>query len=159
VLTISCTCSDIPAQPDKRVISIADERVLPNFIPAFRTGFGDIALLNAAMLMFSSATKTSLDLNTLEYQSQVMEAVRKKLSFPEGAISESTVVAILLLAAVEVRVQDVPDLKGFDLNVQQARLAVPIHLELHLNAIQQLLNLCQHQGVSLSEGIKRAIFW
>lgn len=41
----------------------------------------------------------------------------------------------------------------------KARLTMPTQVQLHMNAVQQLLNLCQTQGVYLTDGIKRAIFW
>lgn len=36
---------------------------------------------------------------------------------------------------------------------------MPFQVQLHMNAIQQLLSICQTQGVYLTDGIKRAIFW
>lgn len=36
---------------------------------------------------------------------------------------------------------------------------MPRQVQLHMGAIQQLLNVCQTKSVYLSDGIKRAIFW
>ena len=41
----------------------------------------------------------------------------------------------------------------------KARLGLPRQVHLHMGAIQQLLGICQRNGVYLSDGIKRAIFW
>jgi len=41
----------------------------------------------------------------------------------------------------------------------KARLSMPLQVQLHMNAVQQLLKICQSQGVYLADGIKRAIFW
>jgi hypothetical protein len=41
----------------------------------------------------------------------------------------------------------------------QAQLGVPRQVQLHMGAIQQLLDICRRKGVYLSDGIKRAIFW
>lgn len=41
----------------------------------------------------------------------------------------------------------------------EAQLRMPLHVQLHMNAIQQLLKICQADCVHLTDGIKRAIFW
>jgi hypothetical protein len=46
-----------------------------------------------------------------------------------------------------------------DLLMIQARLGMPHQVQLHMGAIQQLLNVCRARGVNLSDSIKRAIFW
>lgn len=32
-------------------------------------------------------------------------------------------------------------------------------VQLHLGAVRQLLDLCQKEGIPLTGGIKRAVFW
>jgi hypothetical protein len=32
-------------------------------------------------------------------------------------------------------------------------------VQLHMEAVQQLLEICQREGIYLTGGIKRAIFW
>jgi hypothetical protein len=36
---------------------------------------------------------------------------------------------------------------------------MPRQVQLHMGAIQQILDICQRKSVYLSDGIKRAIFW
>ncbi|PMD45856.1 putative N-ethylmaleimide reductase [Hyaloscypha variabilis F] len=124
------------------VFSVSDELVLRNFRLVLRKGFDDHALLSAIMLTFAFAsTAGGIDRTCLEYQSAALRSIRQRIGSLERATSESTLGAILLLAGIE------------------ARLGMPRQVQLHMGAIQELLNLCRKKGVSLSEGIKRAIFW
>jgi hypothetical protein len=41
----------------------------------------------------------------------------------------------------------------------QARLGMTSQVQLHMGAVQQLLEMCRTQGIYLTGGIKRAIFW
>ncbi|KAI0377550.1 hypothetical protein F5Y04DRAFT_264105 [Hypomontagnella monticulosa] len=125
----------------KPVFSIADELILPNFRLLFRAGLDDPAFLNAIMLTFSFAVTGVIDSECLRYQSQALNFIRVRMNFPDEATSESTLAAILLLVGVD------------------ARLTMPSQVQLHMNAVQQLLNICQTQNVCLTDGIKRAIFW
>jgi hypothetical protein len=43
--------------------------------------------------------------------------------------------------------------------LSKARLSMPVQVQLHMNAIQHLLGVCQSQGIHLTDAIKRAIFW
>ncbi|KAL4861338.1 hypothetical protein BDV12DRAFT_69636 [Aspergillus spectabilis] len=129
-------------QAPEPVFSIAEELAFQNFHSVFRTGFDDPALLNAVMLSLAFAvTGGSIDQECLRYQSQAISYIRERMSSLGEATSESTIGAILLLAGVE------------------ARLGMIVHVQLHMGAVKQLLEMCQAQGVYLTGGIKRAIFW
>ncbi|KAI3317268.1 hypothetical protein HD806DRAFT_541324 [Xylariaceae sp. AK1471] len=124
------------------VFSVAEELAFQSFRSVFRTGLADPALLNAAMLSFAFAmTEGSIDRECLGYQGQAISYIRERMSFPDEATSESTIGAILLLAGVE------------------ARLGMTFQVQLHMGAVQRLLEICRTKGVYLTGGIKRAIFW
>ncbi|OBT48749.1 hypothetical protein VE00_00825 [Pseudogymnoascus sp. WSF 3629] len=124
------------------VFSVAKELAFQNFFAVFRTGLADPALVNAVMLSFVfSATGGSINRECLGYQGQAITYIRMKMSSLVEATSESTIGAILLLAGVE------------------ARLGQKIQVQIHMNAVQQLLEICRAKGVYLTSGIKRAIFW
>lgn len=142
--------------------------MLQNFRSIIRIGLDDDALLNAIMLTFSFAvTASSINRDYLGYQSEAMSSICQNMNSPDRATSESTLGAILLLAGIEVcncYVFDVP--KFFrhaaakaNIVTLQARQLMPRQVELHMGAIQQLLDICRRKGVYLSDGIKRAIFW
>ncbi|KAJ5082698.1 N-ethylmaleimide reductase, partial [Penicillium argentinense] len=129
-------------QPMEPVFSVFDELVLPNFRQIIRNEIDDHALLNAIMLTFSLRT-TSGRINSefLAYQNEVLRSIRQRMDSPESTISESTLGTIVLLAGVE------------------AQLGLPSHVQLHMGAVHQILNLCRKKGIYLSDSIKRAIFW
>ncbi|KAE9370938.1 putative N-ethylmaleimide reductase [Stipitochalara longipes BDJ] len=132
--------SDYKAQ--QAVFSVSDELVLQNFRSVLRGGLDDHALLSAVMLTFAFAvTPGGIDRECLGYQSEALSSIRQRMNSPDKATSESTLGTILLLAGIE------------------ARLGMPHQVQLHMGAIQQLLDLCRAKGVYLSDGIKRAIFW
>ncbi|KAH8894747.1 hypothetical protein GQ53DRAFT_839695 [Thozetella sp. PMI_491] len=149
------------------VFSLADELVLQNYRSIFRTGLDDPALLNAAMLTFAFAMTGTVDHEFLAYHSRTLNHIRLTLGSPESAVSESTIGAILLLAGVEVCLLSVSLFPKIvktqayktDFSVNQARLRMALKTQLHMNAIQNLLRLCQTQNIHLTDGIKRAIFW
>ncbi|KFY81268.1 hypothetical protein V500_11570 [Pseudogymnoascus sp. VKM F-4518 (FW-2643)] len=129
-------------QAPEPVFSVAKELSFQNFFAVFRTGLADPALLNAVMLSFVfSATGGSINRECLGYQGQAITYIRMKMSSLVEATSESTIGAILLLAGVE------------------ARLGQKTQVQIHMNAVQQLLEICRAKGVHLTSGIKRAIFW
>lgn len=137
-----------------------------NYCTILRTGLDDPALLNAALLTFSFAATGVFDLECLGYQSEALNSIRAKLNHPSEAASESTLAAILLLAGMEVCAslslvpRGIPKQNTLILTLSfQTRLTMPAQARLHLNAVQQLLSICQAQGVHLTDGIKRAIFW
>uniref|UniRef100_A0A8H7K2J7 Transcription factor domain-containing protein n=1 Tax=Bionectria ochroleuca TaxID=29856 RepID=A0A8H7K2J7_BIOOC len=123
------------------IFSIADELVLFNFIQVFRARPGDPALHNAAMLTFSLATNGALGIAGLNFQNKAINTISERMSCLDVATSESTLASIILLAGIE------------------ARLSMPVQVQLHMNAIQHLLGVCQSQGIHLTDAIKRAIFW
>lgn len=41
----------------------------------------------------------------------------------------------------------------------QARLGMRSQVQLHMGAVQGLLKMCRADGIYLTPGIKRAIFW
>ncbi|MCJ1223713.1 hypothetical protein MMC12_000356 [Toensbergia leucococca] len=129
-------------QAPEPVFSVVEELAFQNFRSVFRTGLVDPALLNAIMLSFVFAvTGGRINRECLGYQSQAIGYIRERMSSLDEATSESTIGAILLLAGVE------------------ARLGMTSQVQLHIGAVQQLLQLCQTKGVYLTGGIKRAIFW
>ncbi|EXJ91322.1 hypothetical protein A1O1_04434 [Capronia coronata CBS 617.96] len=129
-------------QTREPVFSVSDELVLQNFRSVLRKGLDDHALVSAVMLTFAFTVGAgSVDMEYLGYQSEALSSLRQRMSSPDRAISESTLGAILLLAGIE------------------ARLGMPHQVQLHMSAIQQLLDVCRTKGVYLSDGIKRAIFW
>jgi hypothetical protein len=160
--------SDKAQQATEPVFSVSDELVLQNFRLVLRKGLDDHALLSAVMLTFAFATTAgSIDRECLRYQSEALSSIRQRMSSPDRATSESTLGAILLLAGIEVCITFSlmpPNSTGVqpqeaDLLMIQARLGMPCQVQLHMGAIQQLLNVCRTKGVYLSDGIKRAIFW
>ncbi|KAF2790979.1 hypothetical protein K505DRAFT_377130 [Melanomma pulvis-pyrius CBS 109.77] len=129
-------------QAPEPVFSVAEELAFQNFSSVFRTGLVDPALLNAVMLSFALAvTGGSINRECLGYQGQAISFIRERMSSLNEATSESTIGAILLLAGVE------------------ARLGMTSQVQLHMGAVQRLLEICQTEGVYLTGGIKRAIFW
>ncbi|QGA21253.1 hypothetical protein EYB26_008963 [Talaromyces marneffei] len=124
------------------ILSVSEEHVLQNFQSVLRKGLDDRALLNAVMLTYTSAsTPSSCNNDYFKYQTEALSSIRQNLRSSDGATSESTMGAILLLAGIE------------------ARLGMPRSVQLHMGAIQQLLDVCQRKGIHLGEAIKRAIFW
>ncbi|KAF2476210.1 putative N-ethylmaleimide reductase [Lindgomyces ingoldianus] len=124
------------------LFSISDELVFQNFRSVLRKGLDDHALLSAFMLTFEFAvTASSIDREYLRYQNEALSSIRQRMNSLDSATSESTMGAILLLAGIE------------------ARLGMPRQVQLHMGAIQRLLDICRRNGVYLSDSIKRAIFW
>ncbi|CAG8896685.1 unnamed protein product [Penicillium egyptiacum] len=129
-------------QATELVFSVADELVLQNFRSILRNGLDDNALLSAIMLTFSfTITASMTSRECLEYQNEALSSIRQRMDSPDRAATESTIGAILLLAGIEVR------------------LGMSRQVQLHMGAIQQILDVCQRKGVYLSDDIKRAIFW
>ncbi|KAJ6126989.1 N-ethylmaleimide reductase [Penicillium sp. IBT 18751x] len=121
------------------ILSVSDELILQGFRSILRKGLDDHALLNAIMLTFAlNTTADSFNGECLQYKVEVLASLRQRMTSSETATTESTLGAIVLLAGVEV---------------------VPSQVQLHMGAIHKLLDICQRQGVCLSDGIKRAIFW
>ncbi|MCJ1309217.1 hypothetical protein MMC25_002874 [Agyrium rufum] len=88
----------------KPFFSVSDELVLKNFRSILRKGLNDNALTSAVMLTLAfAATAGNIDRECLGYQSEALKYIRRRMSYPEGATSESTLGAILLLAGIEVR--------------------------------------------------------
>ncbi|KAK3345975.1 hypothetical protein B0T25DRAFT_612111 [Lasiosphaeria hispida] len=130
-------------QSPEPVFTLEQDFAFQNFRSVFLTGFLiDPAILSAAMLSFAFAvTGGTIDQECLGYQSQAISHIRTKISSPSEATSESTIGAILLLAGVE------------------ARLGRTSQVQLHMGAVQHLLQACKTERVYLTGGIKRAIFW
>lgn len=77
--------------------------MLQNFQSVLRKGLDDQALLNAVMLTYTSAfTPSSCNDELFKYQTEALRSLRQNLESPDGATSESTLGAILLLAGIEV---------------------------------------------------------
>lgn len=158
---------DKTRQAAEPVFSIADELVLQNLRLILQAGLDDSALLNATMLTFAFAVTGAIDQECLEYQSQALSSVRVRMISLERATSESTLGAILLLAGIEVCISFSlnspsalsPEPYRANLLSAKARLSMPFLVQVHMKAIRQLLSICQIQGVYLTDGIKRAIFW
>ncbi|KAF5964682.1 nucleoside diphosphate sugar epimerase [Fusarium coicis] len=122
------------------VFSIEDG--FQNFQSVFRSGLVDPALLNAVMLSLAfTANGGVINEECLVYRGQAIQHIRERISMPDKVVSESTIGAILLLVGVE------------------ARLGTTSQVQLHMGAIQYLLNACEPVVVNLTQGIKRAIFW
>lgn len=125
----------------------------------FRSGLVDPALLNAVMLSLAfTANGGVMNKECLIYRGQAIQHIREKISTPDKAVSESTIGAILLLVGVEVRCLCCSLTKMLKLT-DQARLGTTSQVQLHMGAIQYLLNACEPVVVTLTQGIKRAIFW
>ncbi|KAI0430261.1 hypothetical protein F5Y09DRAFT_341797 [Xylaria sp. FL1042] len=124
------------------VFNIAEQLSFQSFRTVFRTGLVDPALLSAIMYSLAFAVgRGDTNRECLGYQGRTFSYVRERMSSPSAAASEPTIGAILLLAGVG------------------ARLGMTAQVQLHLGAVRQLLNICQTEGVRLTGGIKRAIFW
>ncbi|KAL7921161.1 hypothetical protein ACQKWADRAFT_321651 [Trichoderma austrokoningii] len=133
---------DAARQAAEPIFSVADPVVFQDFVSVFRTDLNDPALLNAVKLTFAFAvTGGNIDQECLDYQNQAMSTIRERMDSLESALSLPTLGAILLLAGVE------------------ARLGMRWQVQLHMGAIQQLLELGQTKTIYLTDGIKRAIFW
>lgn len=77
--------------------------MLQNFQSVLRGGLDDRALLNAVMLTYTSAfTPIGCRGEHFRYQTEALSSLRQNLKSPDGATSESTLGAILLLAGIEV---------------------------------------------------------
>ncbi|KAF5593770.1 uncharacterized protein FSUBG_9678 [Fusarium subglutinans] len=127
-------------QAPEPVFSVEDD--FQNFKSVFRSGLIDPALLNAVMLSLAfTANGGVINKECLVYRGQAIQHIRERISTPEKVVSESTIGAILLLVGVE------------------ARLGTTSQVQLHMGAIQYLLNACEPVIMNLTEGIKRAIFW
>lgn len=125
----------------------------------FRSGLVDPALLNAVMLSLAfTANGGVINKECLVYRGQAIQHIRERISTPDKVVSESTIGAILLLVGVEVR-SSRRSLKGTVVLTFQARLGTTSQVQLHMGAIQYLLNACEPVVVNLTQGIKRAIFW
>ncbi|KAJ9259635.1 hypothetical protein DTO212C5_8589 [Paecilomyces variotii] len=124
------------------VFSTAEQLSFQSFHSVFQTGLVDPALLNAVMLSFAFEIAGGyMDRECLLYQGQAIGYLREKMNSPDEAASEPTIGTILLLAGVE------------------ARLGMKSQAQLHLGAVQRLLEISQTKPVDLTGGIKRAIFW
>ncbi|KAL7931191.1 hypothetical protein V8C35DRAFT_310628 [Trichoderma chlorosporum] len=124
------------------VFSFTEELAFQNFHSVFRSGLTDPALSNAVMLsLLFAVTEGNLDIECLGYKVCVIGCIRDKVARVKGAVSESTIGAILLLVGVE------------------AQLGMTSQVQLHMAAVKQLLEISRTQGVYLTIGIKRAIFW
>ncbi|KAF5577109.1 nucleoside diphosphate sugar epimerase [Fusarium pseudoanthophilum] len=127
-------------QAPEPVFSIEDG--FQNFQSVFRSGLVDPALLNSVMLSLAfTANGGVINKECLVYRGQAIQHIRERISMPDKVVSESTIGAILLLVGVE------------------ARLGTTSQVQLHMGAIQYLLNACEPVVVNLTQGIKRAIFW
>ncbi|KAG7422550.1 hypothetical protein Forpe1208_v000137 [Fusarium oxysporum f. sp. rapae] len=127
-------------QAPEPVFSVEDD--FQNFQSVFRSGLVDPALLNAVMLSLAfTANGGLINKECLVYRGQAIQHIRERISTPDKAVSESTIGAILLLVGVETR------------------LGTTSQVQLHMGAIQYLLNACEPVVVNLTQGIKRAIFW
>ncbi|KAF5561826.1 nucleoside diphosphate sugar epimerase [Fusarium phyllophilum] len=127
-------------QAPEPVFSVEDD--FQNFKSVFRSGLVDPALLNAVMLSLAfTANGGFINKECLVYRGQAIQHIRERISIPDKVVSESTIGAILLLVGVE------------------ARLGTTSQVQLHMGAIQYLLNACEPVVVKLTQGIKRAIFW
>uniref|UniRef100_A0A093VBG6 Uncharacterized protein n=1 Tax=Talaromyces marneffei PM1 TaxID=1077442 RepID=A0A093VBG6_TALMA len=81
------------------ILSVSEEHVLQNFQSVLRKGLDDRALLNAVMLTYTSAsTPSSCNNDYFKYQTEALSSIRQNLRSSDGATSESTMGAILLLA-------------------------------------------------------------
>ncbi|KGO67357.1 hypothetical protein PEX1_024430 [Penicillium expansum] len=119
----------------------------PNIRALSNRGLDDNALLNAVMLTFSfTVTAGMTSPECLEYQNEALRSIRQRMSSLDRAATESTIGAILLLAGIEVTF------------IIKVRLGMPRQVQLHMGAIQSILDVCQRKGVYLSDDIKRAIF-
>ncbi|CVK84384.1 uncharacterized protein FPRN_01935 [Fusarium proliferatum] len=127
-------------QAPEPVFSVEDD--FQNFQSVFRSGLVDPALLNSVMLSLAfTANGGVINKECLVYRGQAIQHIRERISMPDKVVSESTIGAILLLVGVE------------------ARLGTTSQVQLHMGAIQYLLNACEPVVVNLTQGIKRAIFW
>ncbi|KAB5576242.1 hypothetical protein GE09DRAFT_619527 [Coniochaeta sp. 2T2.1] len=129
-------------QSAEPVFTFAEDMAFHSFHSVFRTGMVDPAVLNAVMLTFTFAvTECIINQECLRYQGQALSHIRQRMASLDQATSESTIGAILLLAGVE------------------ARLGMSSQVQLHMGAVKRLLETCRTEGVHLTGGIKRAIFW
>ncbi|OAQ95650.1 hypothetical protein LLEC1_03364, partial [Akanthomyces lecanii] len=144
-------------QAPERVFSVSKPLAFQIFHAVFREGLPDPTLVNAVMLALISAVADSgVDTERLGYQQKAIAGIRKRMDRVDEATSESTIEAILLLAGAEVSLAESSD------DVVEFMIAGPPgrrdRAQLHMGAVQQLLNICKERGIYLTAGIKRAIF-
>lgn len=133
---------DRAMQASEPVFSVTSDSSFHSFATVFRGGLDDPALGNAAMFMLTfSIAEGAINQEGLMYQSLALSQIREKMSSIDKATSLSTFGAILFLTGVE------------------ARLGMRAQAQVHLQAIQQLLDIGRKRGMLLTAGIKRAIFW
>ncbi|KAL4928349.1 uncharacterized protein BDV17DRAFT_291835 [Aspergillus undulatus] len=127
-------------QAPEPVFSMASELAFQSFRSVFRSGLHDPALANAVMLALAFAVtggSDSLDQDCLRYQSQAITYIRERMDSVDEAASEATIGAILLIAGVV------------------ARLGLTAQVELHMGAVQRLLEICRAKSIYLTPGIKQ----
>ncbi|EHK50808.1 hypothetical protein TRIATDRAFT_288672 [Trichoderma atroviride IMI 206040] len=111
------------------VFSITEDLAFQNFHTVFRTGLTDPALANAVMLsLLFAVTEGNLDTECLKYKVCAIAYIRDKVAYAKEAASESTIGAILLLVGVE------------------AQLGMTSQVQLHMEAVRQLLEISRSQG-------------
>lgn len=121
------------------------------------------------MLTFAfRATGGCINRECLGYFNQATKSIRESMYSPESAASVAVVGAILLLAGVEFcNSLQLGRLKTFsyfvlhdaDLINILARLGMWSQVQLHMEAIRQLLDICRMKHIYLHDAINRAIFW
>ena len=127
----------------------------------FRSGLADPALLNAILLTLTFAVNSnSVDAKVLAYKGETLRWVNKRLQDPENAITSATIGAILLLVGVEVgRYSSLAPHSALTADFEKARVGAPESVRAHMHGLSLMLRLCDSQGLSLHDGIKRAVFW
>ena len=145
------------------VFDISDRLTFQSFRAVFRADLDDPAVTNALMLTLLFATNEgNIDAEFLDCKSKAIQHINNKLAAPLETSIEATLGSILLLIGVEVSLP-VPvrrhSLTSGSNVLLQSRLGIRSSVQIHLQGVLQLLNLCNSRQVYLKDGIKRAIFW
>lgn len=154
--------ADSERQAAEPVFSLKEDVVeFQTFESVFLTGVDDPALLNAVMLTFAlGVTDGNINQECLGYLNRATKSIRERMDRPENAASVAVIGAILLLAGVEVCSHRMMPCEYSNTNsIEQARLGMRSQVQLHMEAIHQLLHLCSDENIYLNGSIKRAIFW
>lgn len=125
------------------VFSINPAVSYQSFSRVFSCDLQDQAIINALLYCLTFSLDGRANAECLKYKHKAIRALNERLSEQQmKTISpEATIKAILLLVGVE------------------SRLGLRSQVQLHMNGVARLVEICRSQRLVLSDGIKRSIFW
>ncbi|KAN0089195.1 hypothetical protein V8E51_019455 [Hyaloscypha variabilis] len=125
-------------QAGEPVFTVTQDPCSPSLVQDLRIGLDDPALLNALMLTLAfAANGGEANAECLGYKGKAISHINQKIRFPEVTTTDSTILAILLLAI----------------------LGLASHVQIHMNGIHKLLQLPESCRSRVGAATRRAIFW